>query len=133
MAESIAALGPLPVVVAPERVSVETAAVLEARWGAPARVESALVARPLPAGIGWSALGAEDQAWRRGVLAAVEALAHDGVVVAGPEVVTALVGAARGDDAVDCALVAPGSRTTLRLGAGGLRLLRLGQLGRSAG
>ncbi len=131
MADALAALGPLPVTVAPERASVETAAALEDRWACPASVEPALAALDLPAGSRWSELGADAQAWRRDVLAAVGALGADGVVVAGPEVVAAVVGAATGDDAVDCAQVRPGSRTTLRLEAGGLRLLRLDQQGAS--
>jgi broad specificity phosphatase PhoE len=122
MAAAVAPLGPLPLLVAPERPSRETAAVLEARWTTTARMAPALAGhRPgaSPASEPTPALGA----WRGGVVAALEMLDADTVVVAGGQVVAALVSEATGD-VVDPDRVPPGSRTTLRLGPEGLHLLR---------
>lgn len=124
MAGAVAPLGPLAIVVAPERASRETAAVLEERWTAVARQEPALAGRHLPAGSTGSELG-PDVAWRLAVVGAIQALVADTVVVAGAEVVAVVVGEATGQDRLG--EVGPGSRTTLRLGPDGIRLLRLGQ------
>lgn len=127
MAGAVAPLGPLAIVVAPEPASRETAARLEARWTATAREEPALAWPHLPAGSTWSEPRPDEAAWRQDVVAAIYALGDDTVVVAGAEVVAVVVGEATGQDVVSPDQAPAGSRTTLRLGPDGIRLLRLGQ------
>ena len=93
MADALAPLGPLPVVVSPLRRTRETAAPLEARWGVTARIEPAVGEVPAPIAddrMEWLArlLTApvddwphEIRAWRSSVLDALRAIGEDVVVV----------------------------------------------------
>jgi broad specificity phosphatase PhoE len=145
-AEAVAAdlgpLGPLPLVVSPRRRCRETAGPLEARWGAPARVEPAVGELP-HAGHGelgaalagrWSELDDGRRRWRDDVLAALRALPGDAVVVTHLVAVNVAVGEAAGDDRVVCFVPATGSRTFVRVaGDGRLAVVRLGGAETSAG
>ena len=146
VADDLAHLGPLPLVVSPLRRCRETAVPLEARWGAPARVEPAvgeIVAPASAAGVAargawlrtalagrWADLDAEHRAWRAGVLAALRALPGDAVVVTHFVATNVAVGEATGDDRVACFAPAFGSRTFLRVAPdGGLGVVKLGDAG----
>lgn len=106
MADALAPLGPLPVVVSPLRRTRETAAALEARWGVTARIEPAVGEVPAPVGgdrMEWLALllttpvddwPPELQQWRASVLDALHAMTEDSVVVTHYVAITAAVGVA---------------------------------------
>jgi broad specificity phosphatase PhoE len=143
-ADVLAPLGPLPVVVSPLRRCRETAAPLEARWGAPARVEPAVGEVVAPAeAVGieareawlrqalagrWGDLDDERRAWRAGVLGALRSLPGDAVVVTHFVAINAVVGEAVGDDRLVHFSPAPGSRTFLRLAPDGtIGVVRLGE------
>lgn len=93
MADALAPLGPLPVVVSPLRRTRQTAAPLEARWGVTARIEPAVGEVPAPADgdrMAWLGLllttpvddwPPELQQWRASVLDALHAVTEDSVVV----------------------------------------------------
>jgi broad specificity phosphatase PhoE len=92
LADALAPIGPLPIVVSPLRRTRETAAPLEARWGVSARVEPAVGEVPAPANgdrMAWLAgllttpfgdWPADLRAWRTTLLDALASLAHDTVV-----------------------------------------------------
>lgn len=93
MADALAPLGPLPIVVSPLRRTRETAAALEARWGVTARIEVAVGEIPAPADgdrMAWLSrlLSApvddwppDVAAWRSSVLDGLRAITEDAVVV----------------------------------------------------
>jgi broad specificity phosphatase PhoE len=133
---------PMPIVVSPLRRTRETAAPLEARWGTPARVEPAVGEIVAPAGQQglearaawlqeamrgtWTSLGDEVAAWRRLVVACLEALDVDTVVVTHFVAINAAVGSATGDDRVVCCRPGNGSVTRLRNEGGRLFVEALG-------
>ena len=147
VAELLAPLGPLPVVVSPLRRTRETAAPLLARWtvepviepavgelAAPvdARPDHATWLRTLMAGRGAEHAGVMDP-FRARVLGAIRALRADSVVVTHFLAINAVVGAATDDDRVVCFVPAHCSRTVVDLDdTGGLRLVELGDSGREA-
>ena len=154
VAEALGPLGPLPVVVSPMRRCRETAGPLEARWGAPARVDPAVgeIVAPgqavTPAGgpaerdaaelaarqawlrnamAGtWSDLGAEHQTWRTSVVEALRSIPTDAVVVTHFVAINAAVSAALGDDRIVCFAPANCSRTVLRIDDDGMTVLAFG-------
>lgn len=126
LAESLASLGPLPVVAAPLRRAEETAAPVAQRWGVQVHVERALVPPPAPADADHLDLDGGHDGWRRGVLDVIGALGGDTVVVADVEVIDAVIGAAAGDERGPACSPGPASRTTVRLGKSGIQLLRRG-------
>jgi broad specificity phosphatase PhoE len=145
-AADLAPLGPLPVVVSPLRRCRETAAALEARWGAPARVDPAvgeIVAPASAAGLAaraewvrtalggrWADLDEEHRLWRAAVLGALRSLPGDAVVVTHFVAINVAVGEALGNDRVVSFAPANGSRTFLRVAAdGALGVVKLGEAG----
>ena len=140
VAERLANVGPLPIVVSPLRRTLETAAPLAARWGVEPRVDPAVgeirsptddVAersawlRQAMAGT-WADLGEEQAAWRRSVVDALLALEGDAVVVTHFVAINAAVGHALGDDRVVCFTPGNGSVTMLRVSKGALHVLSFG-------
>ena len=131
MADALAPLGPLPVVVSPLRRTRETAAALEERWGTPARVDPAVGEVPSPASddrFSWlaqllttpfTAWPSELQAWRRSVVDTLCALPGDSVVVTHYVAITAAAGVA-GYMPDYC------SRTVVETGPDGLHVVELG-------
>lgn len=133
MADALAPLGPLPILVSPLRRARETAAALERRWGVTARVEPAVGEVPSPgddlAGraawlaslltMPWDEWPDELVAWREGVLDALRAAEEDAVVVTHFVVVRAATGMA--DFRPDYC-----SRTVLETTATGLRVVERG-------
>lgn len=134
---------PRPIVVSPLRRTRETAAVLEQRWGATARVEPAVGEIPSPAmsldqraewlprlfqGTWDDAPGAV-QRWRDELLDAVQAIATDAVVVTHFVAINVVVGAATGDRRVHH--FSPGycSRTLVEITPAGIEVLDLGSQG----
>jgi broad specificity phosphatase PhoE len=114
MAERLAPLGPLPLIVSPLRRTRETAAPLERRWG-PARVEPAVGEIPWPAGLGlaargewlrtimasrWEDVPPELNVWREAVMAALLGLVTSTVVVSHFVAINAALGAATVSDHV---------------------------------
>ena len=148
MADALAPLGPLPVIVSPMRRCRETAVPLEVRWGSPARVDPAvgeIVAPERGASGGdedelearsrwlrtamagrWSDLGPDHHAWRTGVVEAFRAIPTDAVVVTHFVAINVAVGAATGDDRIVCFAPANCSRTMVRVDNDGLTVLAFG-------
>ncbi len=142
VAEALAARWPepLPIVVSPLRRTRETAAALERRWGAPARVEPAVGEIPTPEATlkeraGWLHLLLQstwDQAeafvqeWRRQVLDALHAIPTDSVVVTHFVVVNLAVGAAGGDLRVRAFSPAYCSETVIETSGDGIEVVQLG-------
>lgn len=114
LADALAALRPMPVVTAPDRRSVETAAPLARRWGVEPYVERALAA-PAPGN----------------VIDAVTALGADTVVVADPAVVRMVAESAGGNSGDGGPGYewepGPASRTMVRLGRSGMLIMRWGE------
>lgn len=117
----------------PLRRARETAAPLEARWGATAAVDLAFGEVPsptddlderaawLPGALAgrWSDLDGRVAAWREALIGAASAVADDTVAFTHFVAINALVGAARGSDDVTTFLPANASITVLEVGAGG--------------
>lgn len=142
MAEHLASVGPLPIIVSPLRRTRETAAPLEHRWGA-ARVEPAVGEIPSP-GIPfatrgewlrtimagkWSDVDAALREWRDAVIAALRALPDSTVVVSHFVAINAAVGAATADDQVISFSPDHCSVTVLEAEGGRLRLVERGAEG----
>jgi broad specificity phosphatase PhoE len=146
VADLLAPIGPLPVVVSPLRRTRETAAPLVARWSLDPVVEPAvgeLTAPPDPrpdhatwlralmAGTGAAHSGVMEP-FRARVLGAIRALRTDTVVVTHFLAINAVVGAATDDDRVVCFTPTHCSRTVVDLdGDGALRVVELGDTGRT--
>jgi broad specificity phosphatase PhoE len=143
VADALAPMGPLPVVVSPLRRTRETAAPLVARWGLAPLVEPAvgeLTApsdprpdpatwlRALMAGTGREH-GAVMDPFRARVLGAIRALRADTVVVTHFLAINAVVGAATDDDRVVCFAPAHCSCTIVEVDDAALRLVDLGATG----
>lgn len=130
MAGSLAAHGPLPIVVSPLRRTRETAAALERRWGCTSRVAAAVGEIATPATLGFDGRGAwlrsvlasrwgdvdpELRAWRDTALDALRAIDEETVVVTHFVAINVAVGAADRDDRVVCFLPDNCSRTVLNV------------------
>jgi len=146
VADRLAPLGPLPVVVSPLRRTRETAAPLLARWTVEPVIEPGVgeLAAPVdarPDHATWlrtlmSGRGADHPAvmapFRAGVLGAIRALRADTVVVTHFLAINAVVAAATDDDRVVCFAPAHCSQTIVDLDdRGGLELVELGRSGQS--
>jgi len=144
VAEALAPLGPLPVVVSPLRRTRETAAPLLRRWSVepavePAVGELAAPVDPSPDHATWlrtlmAGTGVEHRTvmgpFRARVLGAIRALRADTIVVTHFLAINAVVGAATADDRVVCCTPTHCSRTIVELDADGtLRLIDLGDTG----
>ena len=140
VAERLAPLGPLPIVVSPLRRTRETAEAFESRWGLTAAVDprvGEIPPPPLPLAqrTGWlrdvmtRPWPEQDDhllAWRQGVLDALQACAGDTVIVTHFVVINAAIGAATDDPRLVCRTVANCSVTTFETAGSALRLLELG-------
>jgi broad specificity phosphatase PhoE len=114
VAERLAPLGPLAIVVSPLRRTRETAAPLERSWACSGRIEPAVGEIPSPdadpAARGawlrrlmegrWSAVDPGLQAWRHAVLAGLTRLPESTVVFSHFIAINVAVGEATGDDRV---------------------------------
>ena len=140
VAERLASVGPLPIVVSPLRRAWETAAPLAARWGVEPRVEPAVGEIRAPtedldgraawlrqamAG-SWADLGPAQQAWRQSVVDALLAIDRDTVVVTHFVAINTAVGHAVEDDRVACFAPGNASVTMLRSTGGRLEVLAFG-------
>jgi broad specificity phosphatase PhoE len=143
MAERLGPLGPLPVVASPLRRTRETAAALERRWGASARLEPRIAEVPSPVdGLaargrwlaaamqgGWGALEPSVEDWRRHLLAALEEYLEDTVLVTHFIAINVAVGRAVGDDRVVSFRPEPCSCSVIEIRDGSLRLIERGSEG----
>ncbi len=140
VAELLAPLGPLPVIVSPLRRTRETAAPLAAHWGVAPVVENGvgeLVAppNPRPDHAAWlrslmTGNGADSpdvlDPFRARVLGAIRTITTDSIVVTHFLAINAVVGAATNDDRVVCFRPAHCSRTTVEIADGRVTLVELG-------
>jgi broad specificity phosphatase PhoE len=140
VADQLAELGPMPIVVSPMRRTRETAAPLEARWGVTARVEPAVgeVQSPTPdlaartAWLGafmrstWDEQPPELHQWRQRLVDALLAIEVDTVVVSHFVAINVAVGFATGDPRVTSFAPDNCSCTTLVSQASGLTLVAAG-------
>ncbi len=139
VAELLAPLGPLPVIVSPLRRTRETAAPLTAHWGVEPVVENGigeLVApadpqpdhgswlRSLMAGTGADAPDVMGP-FRARVLGAIRTITTDSIVVTHFLAINAVVGAATNDDRVLCFRPAHCSRTVVEIADGRVTLVEL--------
>lgn len=145
MAERLAPLGPLPIMVSPMARTRETAAALAAVWNVEPRIEPRVGEIPSPmqdleergqwlraiATRRWSVLEASLAQWRAAAIAALTGLHTDTVVITHFILINAAVGAATGDDRV--VSFSPGycSVTRVRMQAGRLELVERGAQGRT--
>ena len=116
MARNMAPLGPLPLVCSPMRRTQETAAALVGHWQDDFRLEPRVTEIPGPAGSPaerrvwlermlasrWPEVEPELQDWRRRVLAALQDIEREAVVVSHYVAINVAVAAARGDDRLIC-------------------------------
>ena len=140
VAELLASLGPLPIIVSPLRRTRETAAPLAARWGVEPGVEPGvgeLVAplNPRPDHAMWlrslmTGHGADShdvmKPFRDRVLGAIRTITTDAIVVSHFLAINAVVGAATDDDRVMCFRPAHCSRTVVEITDGQIELVELG-------
>ena len=138
MAERLAPLGPLPIIVSPLRRTRETAEPLERRWGA-ARVEPAVGEIPWCVPFAtraewlreivasrWNEIEPELRAWRDSVIVSLLALPVSTVVISHFVAITAAVGAATASDRVISFSPDHCSVTVLDVQHGRLRLVERG-------
>lgn len=142
VAASLAALGPLPVLVSPLRRCRETAEPLLTRWGVDASVEQRVAEVPSPPGADlmaratwlrdlmrgtWSAGAPELGSWREELVRCLLDVATDTVVFTHFVAINVMIGRALRDDRVVCRHVENCSVTVLDVGsAGALHLLSCG-------
>ncbi len=143
MAESLAALGPLPLISSPLRRTRETAAPLERRWHTIARIEPRIAEIPSPAedlaaraawlsGVmqqRWSALGPDLLAWRSALLDTLAGIREDSVLVTHFIAINVAYGQAQGDDLVVCFRPENASCTVIETDGAALRLVEAGKEG----
>jgi broad specificity phosphatase PhoE len=143
MAESLASIGPLPLVASPLRRTRETARALERRWHLQARIEPDVAEIPSPiddlAQRGawlrdimqrrWTELDPWLGAWRNRVVAALAAIETDTVIVSHFIAINAALGHALGDDRVILFRPENCSCTVLDVGKDGFRLVERGAEG----
>ena len=140
VAERLAPLGPLPIVVSPLRRTRETAAPLERRWACSGRIEPAVgeIPSPMtdPEARGawlraimtgrWSAVDPGLHAWRDAVIAGLVALPASSVVFSHSIAINVAVGEATADDRVTPFSPDHCSVTVIDVDAGALRLVERG-------
>jgi len=145
MAETLAALGPLPLISSPLRRTRETAAPLERRWSTIARIEPRIAEIPAPvadlaaraawlSGImqhRWSTLGPDLQAWRSTLLDTLAGIRADSVLVTHYIAINVAFGQAHGDDRVVCFRPENASCTVIETEGATLRLIEAGEEGAS--
>jgi broad specificity phosphatase PhoE len=140
MAEALLPRGPLPVIVSPLRRTLETAAALETRWGTRATIEPRIAEIPAPfsdlearglwlrniAQRRWPDLDPALRQWRHALVATIENIRRDTVLVTHFMPINAVVGHVRGDDRVVCFQPDNCSCTTLEVEDGRLAVAALG-------
>ncbi len=140
MAERIAPLGPLGLLVSPLKRTRETAAPLETKWRQAGVIEPAVAEIPSPTpdlaarrlwldrimAAGWAAIDADLQAWRMGIIERLLGLSEDTVVVSHFIAINVAVGAATGDTRLICFRPDNCSRTVLDVEDDRLVLVELG-------
>ena len=141
MAQRLAGLGPLPIMVSPMRRARETAAALETVWSNQAEILSAVSEIPSPTGDlkertawllkamagTWSELEPTFISWRDEVLRALASIRQETVIISHFIAINAAVGAAAGDDRLVCFRPDYCSVTTLEVGDGRIELVELGR------
>jgi broad specificity phosphatase PhoE len=141
MAEAVAPLGPLPIVVSPLRRTLETAAPLAARWDVTATVDPGVgeltaPPDPVPDHATWlhtlmTGRGADAPEvmtpFRDRVMRAIRAITTDTVVVTHFLAINAIVGAATDDDRVTIFMPGHCSRTVIESSGGRLQVVELGE------
>ena len=146
VADALASLGPLPVVVSPLRRTRETAVPLLERWGIEAQIEPGVgelraPPDPEPDHATWlhtlmTGLGADHaevmDPLRARVLGVIRAIRTDAIVFTHFLAINAVVGAATGDDRVVCFAPAHCSVTVVEVKGDELRLVELGAHGTTA-
>lgn len=113
LAEELAPIGPLPLVVSPLKRTRMTAAPLVRRWGAPSRIEPRVAEVPSPSELAarsewlaalmasrWSEQPAALRQWRGAVVDALKEIEADAVVVSHFIAINVAVGSATGADEV---------------------------------
>lgn len=136
VAQALADVGPVPILVSPLRRTLETAAPLARRWGTEAVVEPRVGEIRTPTGLGdrttwlrsimagvWSQQDPGLRAWADDVVDVLLARREDTVIVSHFVAINVALGRATGDDRV--VSVRPGncSRTVLDNAGGALRLV----------
>jgi broad specificity phosphatase PhoE len=139
VADALAPLGPLPILVSPLRRTRETAEPLEARWHTTATVDAAVGEIEAPGDAldgrenwlrsvmqgGWA--DAPDLApWRSTVIDRLSAITTDTVVVTHFVAINVAVGHALGDDRVVCFMPQNCSRTVLDIDGDAFTVVELG-------
>ncbi|MCU1462712.1 MAG: hypothetical protein JWO37_2787 [Acidimicrobiales bacterium] len=138
-ADGLAPIGPVPILTSPLLRARETAAPLEARWGAVAKVEPAVGEIPSPTddlverarwleGLlreHWRDVDRSLRSWRASVVDFLTELADDTVVFTHFVVINVAVGSATEDDRIVCCHPANASRTVLTVDDGRLHLVAL--------
>jgi broad specificity phosphatase PhoE len=143
VAERLAAVGPLAIVVSPLRRTRETARPLEQRWRRPAEVEPAVGEIPSP-GLTvsergdwlralldrrWPDVADDVQAWRASVLSALAAVREASVVVSHYVAINIAVGRATADDRVRCFSPGHCSVTVIDVDGDAWRVIERGEEG----
>jgi broad specificity phosphatase PhoE len=139
MADALAQLGPLPVLVSPMLRTRETAAALERRWSIEATVEPAVGEIPKPAGDAVGGTWLRDvmrgtwsdspgfEPWRSGVIERLASITTDTVVVSHFVAINVAVGHALADDRAVCFMPQNCSRTVLDIDGDRFSLVELGE------
>jgi broad specificity phosphatase PhoE len=140
LADALAPIGPLPILVSPLRRTRQTAEPLERRWGVTATVAADVGEVPSPtddlaeraewlrramAGA-WDDLGPDLRAWRRRVVDRLARLERDTVVVTHFVAINAAVSEATGDPRMISCRPDYCSQTVLDVDGGRLRVVSLG-------
>ena len=141
MADLVAPLGPLPILVSPLRRCRETAAPLERRWAAVGTVDPAVGEIPTPPevplqersswlheamGGTWADIGAEYTRWRDSVVGRLLSIETDTVVVSHFVAINAAIGSATGSDQIIVAVLDYCSQTVMDVVDGRLVLVEQG-------
>ena len=140
-ADALAGTGPLPIVTSPLRRCRETAAPLGTRWGVEPVVDVAVgeIVSPDPGlearhawlrevmGGPWSALAAEQRAWRQTVIDRISTFDVDTIVFSHYMAINVVVGAATDDDRLVCFAPDNCSWSVFDVDAGKIRVVELGR------
>lgn len=141
LAERLAPLGPLPILVSPLQRTRSTAAPLEARWRTTATIDPAVGEIPSPPGVPmtgrtgwlreamagtWAELEPDYQAWRDAVVDRLRSVESDTVVVSHFIAINAAIGAGTGQDRVVCVALDNCSCTVMDVIDGRLQLIEQG-------
>jgi len=140
-AQELAPIGPLPILTSPLRRTRDTAAPLERVWQVTARIEPVVAELPMPGAAPhtraawlrealrgrWRDLSEFYQQWRELMVTTLGALDRSTVVTTHFIAINVAVGAATGDDRLDCFQPDHCSCTVLEVKDGRLQLVSLGR------